>query len=82
MAFTVYYIDDWPRKADGNEYDDDELIALLRNGGNPFREQWDVQQLTNEVEHHVNTRVVGIQDFAKGSNNYVSRASLITLMVV
>jgi hypothetical protein len=82
MAFTVYYIDDWPRKVDGNEYGDDELIALLRNGGNPFREQWDVQQLTNEVEHHVNTRVVGIQDFAKGSNNYVSRASLITLMVV
>jgi hypothetical protein len=39
MAFTVYYIDDWPRKADGNEYGDDELIALLRNGGNPFREQ-------------------------------------------
>ena len=51
----MYYGDDWPLKADGNEYGDDELIALLRSGGNPVKGQWDVRQLTNEVEQHVNT---------------------------
>ena len=81
LASTMYYVDDWPRKGDGNEYGDDELIALLRSGGNPFKEQWDLQQLTNEVEQHVNTRVVGIQDFAKGSNNYVRRAGLIAMIL-
>jgi len=65
--------DNWPRKADGNEYGDDEVIALLRSGGNPFKGQWDVQQLTNEVEQHVNTKVIGIQTIANSSNNYVSR---------
>jgi hypothetical protein len=75
----MYYVDDWPRKADGNVYGDDELIALLRSGDNPFREHWDVQQLTNEVEQHVSTRVAGIQQLTKGSNNYVSRPSSITL---
>ena len=69
----MYYCDDWPRKAGDNEYGDDELNALLRNGDNPFKEQWDVQQLTNEVKQHVNTKVGSIQVIAKGSNNYVSR---------
>lgn len=76
----MYYRDDWPRKADGNEYGYDEMIALLGSGGNPFEGQWDVQQLTNEVEQHANTRVVGIQDITNGANSYVSRASLITLI--
>jgi len=80
-AFTMYYRDDWPRKADGNEYGDDELVTLLRSGSNPFKEQWDVQQMTNEVEQHVNTRVVGIQHVTKGANAYVGRASSITLIV-
>jgi hypothetical protein len=73
LAFTMAWRDDWPRKADGNEYGDGELAALLRSGGNLFKEQWDVWQLTHEVEQHVNTRFVSIQHIAKGSNNYVSR---------
>jgi hypothetical protein len=77
----MYYGDDWPLKADGKEYGDDELIALLRGGGNPVKGQWDVRQLTNEVEQHVNTGVVKFQHVTKGSNNYVSRASSITLIL-
>jgi hypothetical protein len=76
----MYYCDDWPRKVDGNEYGYDEMIVLLRSGGNPFKGQWDVQQLTNKVEQHVNTRVVGIQHIINGTNSYVSRASLIKLV--
>jgi hypothetical protein len=68
----MYWGDDWPRKADGNEYGDDELVAALSGGGNPFKKQWDVQQLTSEVEQHFNTRVVGFHHITKGSNNYVS----------
>ena len=72
LTFTMYWGDDWPRKADGNEYGDDELVAALSGGGNPFKKQWDVQQLTSEVEQHFNTRVVGIHHITKGSYNYVS----------
>jgi hypothetical protein len=76
----MYYCDDWPRKADGDKYGYDEMIALLSSGGNPFKGQWDIQQLTNEVEQHVNTRVVGIQHIANGANSYGSRASSIKLI--
>ena len=69
-----HWRDEWPSHA-GVVYDGRGLLELLGQSRNPFRGQWDPQQLVNEVEEHVEGRIVEIPFIAKGSNNFVSRST-------
>ena len=68
----MYVGDDWPKMADGSEYDGKQLLALVRNGKRPFHGAWDVNLLIQEVEESLETKVVDIPTMSKGSNYYVS----------
>ncbi|CAD6447780.1 9dad758c-46d2-4744-a013-f5a868cf44a7 [Sclerotinia trifoliorum] len=62
--------DEWPSGLDGNQYDGQKLMDLVRNNKSPFHEVWDVKLLIREIEENLNTQVTDIPIVDKGSNNY------------
>lgn len=64
--------DDWPLGPDGNPYNGLNLLDLVRSGQSPFKNQWDVNLLIQEIETHLHTKITNIPTVTKGSNNYVS----------
>ncbi len=73
--------DEWPSRPDGNQYDGQQLMDLIRNDKNPFHGLWDVKLLIQEIEESLKTEVTDIPIVDKGSNNYVSSSSRIALTV-
>jgi hypothetical protein len=65
-----YICDEWPTLADGQEYDGLQLLALVRNGNNPFSKV-DMSLVIEEVEAVLGVAVVDIPLVTRGSNNYV-----------
>ncbi|KAL7949658.1 3-hydroxybutyryl-CoA dehydratase [Trichoderma barbatum] len=65
-----YFRDDWPKMADGTDYDRKQLLDLVRNGKSPFSDVWDVNQLIQEIEEHPDTTVVDIPHVYDGANCY------------
>jgi hypothetical protein len=72
-----HFRDEWPSSANGGVYDGNNLLELVRQGNNPFAGRWDPRQLIEEVEQKLGVQVVDIGTIAKGSNNYVSRLSVV-----
>jgi hypothetical protein len=68
----MYIEDDWPKMADGSDFDGKQLLTLVRSGNSPFHGVWDVNLLIREIEENLDTQVIDIPVFSKGSNNYVS----------
>jgi hypothetical protein len=67
-----YVGDDWPQMPDGSNYDDKELLSLVRSGNSPFHGLWDVNLLNQEIEENLGAQVIGISTICSGANNYVS----------
>lgn len=72
-----YTDDPWPKMPDGEDFDGEQLLGLVRSGNSPFRGAWDVNLLIREIEENLDTQVVDIPVVSKGSNNYVSVSSTI-----
>ena len=66
-----YFADDWPVMPDGTDYDGKGLLALARSGNSPFRDAWDFDSLTREVESGVGVEIIDVPLVSKGSNNLV-----------
>lgn len=66
----MYYGDDWPKMADGSDFDGQYLFRLLKEGQSPFRAAWDVNLLLEEIEQNLNAKVTGIPLVSKGANQY------------
>ncbi|GAM89005.1 hypothetical protein ANO11243_070390 [Dothideomycetidae sp. 11243] len=67
----MYYGDDWPKMADGSDFDGQYLFRLLKEGQSPFRAAWDVNLLLEEIEQNLNAKVTGIPLVSKGANQYI-----------
>ena len=67
-----YCGDDWPLVADGSDYDGKDLLKLVREGKSPFKNDWDVELLLQEVDSVLKSKVHDIVIVTEGSNNYVS----------
>jgi hypothetical protein len=68
----MYIEEDWPKSADGSDFDGKQLLALVSSGNSPFHGAWNVNLLIQEIEENLNTQVIDIPVVSKGSNNYVS----------
>ena len=68
----MYYSDEWPKMADGSDFDGKQLLSLVRSDNSPFQGLWDVNLLIREIEEKLDTQVIEIPVILKGSNNYVS----------
>lgn len=66
-----YVGDDWPKGADGNDWNGKDLLDLTRNGLRPFRETWNVQLLFKEIERAIHSTVVDVPSVYHGTNNFV-----------
>lgn len=77
----MYMADEWPSTPDGNEYDGKQLMDLVRNDNSPFRGDWDVKQLIQEIEEKLDTQVIDIPIVGKGSNSYVSSPVFISCRI-
>lgn len=64
--------DDWPLGPDSKPYNGLDLLDLVRSGQSPFKNQWDVNLLIQELETQLHTKITNIPLVTKGSNNYVS----------
>lgn len=64
--------DEWPQMTDGSDFDDKELLTLIRSGNSPFHGVWDVNLLLREIEENLGGQVSDIPVVSSGSNNYVS----------
>lgn len=73
----IYWRDDWPKIADGSDWDGKHLLDLVWSGESPFG--WDVNVLIEEVEANLHRKVVNISHVTYGSNNYVRQ---IVILVV
>ncbi|KAL7939754.1 3-hydroxybutyryl-CoA dehydratase [Trichoderma chlorosporum] len=65
-----YNCDDWPKMPDGTDYDRKQLLDLVHNGKSPFSDVWDVNQLIQEIEEHLGTKIVDIPFVYDGANSY------------
>lgn len=65
-----YRGDEWPNLPNGESYDGLQLLDLVRNGNNPFKNV-DVNLVIREVEDFVGATITDIPAVTKGSNNMV-----------
>lgn len=68
----MYDSDDWPKMSDGRDFDGLNLLTLVQSGNSPFRDEWNVELLIQEIEKNLCARVIDIPRVSSGSNNYVS----------
>ena len=57
---------------DGGKYDGKDLLRLVKEDKSPFRNDWDVKLLVEEVESKLDAKIHNIYAVSKGSSNYVS----------
>lgn len=69
-----YRGDEWPILPNGQEYNGLDLLALVRNGHNLFK-NLDVNLVIREVEDALGATIADIPTVTKGSNNLVRRCS-------
>ncbi|EHK25424.1 uncharacterized protein TRIVIDRAFT_143871 [Trichoderma virens Gv29-8] len=69
---SSYVCDDWPKMPDGTDYDRKQLFDLVLSGKSPFSDVWDVKQLIQEIEEHLDTKIVDIPYVHDGANCYSS----------
>lgn len=69
LELTMYYKDSWPVMPDGTNYDGKQLLSLVRSGNSPFKDAWDVNLLTQELEENLGAAVTDIPRVYSGSNN-------------
>lgn len=67
-----YICDCWPKMPNGKDFDGSDLLNLVRKGSSPFKDNWDVNKLLQEIEAHMHAKVVDIPHVSSGSNNMVS----------
>ncbi|KAH6968941.1 hypothetical protein DER45DRAFT_589472 [Fusarium avenaceum] len=64
-----YICDCWPKMPNGKDFDGSDLLNLVRKGSSPFKDNWNVNELLQEIEAHMHAKVVDIPHVSSGSNN-------------
>lgn len=70
-----YILDEWPRSADGTEWDGTHLMHLIQDDASPFGDALDVVSLVKEIEYSLDTIVNDLPLVAYGANHFVSLMS-------
>jgi hypothetical protein len=65
-----YVCDEWPKMPGGSDFDGTKLLDWVNRDQSPFREDWDVKLLFQEVEDHTEAKIIEVVLVSKGSNNY------------
>ena len=65
-------LDQWPKSADGMDWDGSGLLHLLERGKNPFGDDLNVDSLMNELEHSLRATIEDVPLVTFGANHFVS----------
>lgn len=65
-------LDQWPKSADGTDWDGAGLLHLLERGKNPFRNDLNVESLMHDLEHSLGATIEDVPLVTFGANHFVS----------
>lgn len=66
-------LDEWPKNADGSNWDGAGLLSLLEREKSPFGDALSVRSLMDELEYSLGATIDDIPVVTFGANHFVSK---------